>query len=228
MIHMPTKTKKVLGLWGIFFLIRKYVNISSIIGAPHVALITPLLGSFLSLNQTCVALAVITIFKLSLSKLFFIKLPITLGLPSAMAAFSWSTSKTLSKSIYIKIIDFSIHVVLPITCISLFVTHSVGHDAWHYAMYWLIPIALWMIRISFPWTNSFIFALQSTFIAHAIGSIMWLFFMPTTSIYWLGLIPIVAAERLVMAGMMTMLYESISWLLQYKKSYQLHRSCSEQ
>ncbi len=40
-------------------------------------------------------------------------------------------------------------------------------------------------------------ALASTFIAHAVGSVIWLYTVPMVASAWLALIPIVACERLL-------------------------------
>jgi hypothetical protein len=62
--------------------------------------------------------------------------------------------------------------------------------------------------------NSFILktlnsSLRITFITHAIGSVLWLYAMPSTPIFWLALIPIVALERFCLAGATTAILSAI-------------------
>jgi hypothetical protein len=59
-------------------------------------------------------------------------------------------------------------------------------------------------------------ALSSTFVAHAIGSLMWLYFLPTTPEYWMLLIPRVAIERIVFALAMSLVYCFTKYLSQVK------------
>ena len=43
-------------------------------------------------------------------------------------------------------------------------------------------------------------ALASTFIAHAVGSVIWLYTVPMTAAAWIALIPLVACERMLYAS----------------------------
>lgn len=86
-------------------------------------------------------------------------------------------------------------VCVPLICMMLFMIHPVGAKAWHYALYWLIPVALFAVR-DVLWTR----ALQASFVAHAVGSIIWLYSGSITPEIWLSLIPIVACERLLIAA----------------------------
>lgn len=88
---------------------------------------------------------------------------------------------------------FESWVILPIICMTLFIVHDVGGQAWPYALYWLIPVALWFIKKS-SWTK----ALSAVFIAHCVGSVIWLYTHDISAMIWMGLIPIVAKERFLM------------------------------
>ena len=46
-------------------------------------------------------------------------------------------------------------------------------------------------------------SLGATFVAHAVGSIIWLHLMPMSSNMWLALIPIVPVERVCFAAAMS-------------------------
>ena len=50
----------------------------------------------------------------------------------------------------------------------------------------------------------FLRLLSATFIAHAVGCTMWLYLVPTTPDYWLSLLTLVPAERLVFASSATL------------------------
>ena len=83
---------------------------------------------------------------------------------------------------------------VPIACMALFMLHPVGSQAWQYSLYWLIPA----IALMLP-EHLFLRSLGSTFTAHSIGGIIWLYFIPTTPAFWMALIPIVAFERILFA-----------------------------
>lgn len=115
-------------------------------------------------------------------------------IPGLFAAYYWA-----SRSMVIR-------VVLPIVCMGLFVMHPEGARAWPYAMYWLIPAT-----VGFLGTRSlFAQALGSTFTAHAIGSVIWIYTVPMTASQWLSLIPIVCIERFTFALGMVLVYRLVS------------------
>ncbi|NQV12890.1 MAG: hypothetical protein HQ530_01150 [Parcubacteria group bacterium] len=81
--------------------------------------------------------------------------------------------------------------VAPLVCFVLFVTHPVGREAWLYPLYWLIPIVG-----AFVFRKSLLVkSLGATFVAHAIGSTVYLYAFGLPAAVWLGLIPQVALER---------------------------------
>jgi len=85
--------------------------------------------------------------------------------------------------------------VVPIACMALFVMHPVGAQAWQYSLYWLIPAAVLLLP-----EHLLLRSFGSTFTAHAIGSVIWLYFMPAMApVVWLALIPVVAFERSLFA-----------------------------
>lgn len=120
-------------------------------------------------------------------------LPITMGIPTLFATFSWRVSKQPKKAGH-----FLVHCALPLLCMLFFYLSPVG-GGWVYSLYWLIPIALYLLSLVRPGLL-FERALQSTFIAHALGSVIWAYFIPMAPSDWIDLIPVVALERLLMAG----------------------------
>lgn len=81
-------------------------------------------------------------------------------------------------------------ILIPAAAIMAFWLHPVGSQVWLYPLYWLIPIAA-----KFLPKNLFLRSLGSTFMAHAVGSVLFLYTIPTAPELWLMLIPIVAIER---------------------------------
>ena len=114
-------------------------------------------------------------------------------IPGFCASLYWTTQKS------------SIRFWLPLVCMAAFVAHPVGRDAFVYTFYWFIPLVLYVSKRHNVWTN----ALGSTFVAHAVGSVIWLYTTTTTASLWLSLVPVVAVERLLCAaGMVSICYAS--------------------
>lgn len=152
--------------------------------------ILPVIGAFFSLPVSLLLISALFIFKFSVG--FGV---LTMGLPTLAAASSFAAKS--------KKLDFLLHVILPLLCMILFIAHPVAGSAFMYSFYWLIPVVLYV----FNYKNMFCKALTATFLAHAVGSIIWLYTVPMTSVQWLALIPVVAVERLVMASSMVVLYQ---------------------
>ncbi|MBL4588057.1 hypothetical protein JKY79_01805 [Candidatus Babeliales bacterium] len=111
------------------------------------------------------------------------------------------------------------NLFLPSAAILFFVLHpSSGIGAW-YSIFWLIPMVLHLFSDSLFKT-----ALQATFVAHAVGSCLWLVTVPMVPMAWIALMPYVCIERLLYAGMQL----SGAWLvaLLYKKESFLDFACS--
>lgn len=95
-----------------------------------------------------------------------------------------------------------ISLIIPLICMGAFIAHPIGLQAAPYSLYWLIPMALFFV----PRKTIFMHSLASTFIAHAVGSVVWLYLHPMGPEVWYGLIPVVAVERLMFASGMTLVY----------------------
>lgn len=142
-------------------------------------------------------------------------MPFTFGLPSLCAAANWTLLRSSelrragSGKWIVTIQRFLLNVVLPLLCMIIFIAHPVGRQAWAYSLYWFIPMGLYF----FPRKSLFAISLQSSFIAHAVGSIFWLFFLPMSPERWIALIPIVAVERLLFSLAGVVVYSAIKWVL---------------
>lgn len=196
-----------IGLWFVALCASLYFPFASLLGSHKAmlgggALVLPVLGSLCGIGSVSLLFVLLWIIKACLKSL-----PLTVGIPSLFGMVSWSSARSTKT----RAIDLLVNALLPAICMATFMCHPASREAWPYALYWLIPISCHLMSSK----KSFILALQSAFVSHAIGSIMWLFLVPMTSAQWLGLIPVVAVERLVMATVATAIYTAIN-VLTYK------------
>lgn len=196
--------KMVIGITlATLFFIGSMAKISLMVGSlgTHfscMALVAPLMGLFFGAFPAFCILGVLFVLRSFISTV-----GITLGLPTLFATLSWSLYGTCRDKAT-RVADFVVHVCLPLICILVFSTHVTGL-ARCYALYWIIPVIGYITRV---YSNRMIFAqaLASTFVAHAVGSICWLFLVPMTDMQWVALIPMVAVERFIYAVGMTTVY----------------------
>jgi len=104
-----------------------------------------------------------------------------------------------------------ISVATPAVCMMLFMMHPVAGQVWIYSCYWLIPMIIYFLEQR-TGPMYFLTALRSTFIAHALGSVIWAYLKPITVAQWQLLLPIVVLERLVFAGSITICCMTIDWI----------------
>ncbi len=138
------------------------------------------------------------------------------GLSSVLGAsmFAWVIHAVISKSILIGLtyqlptlcasLSFSgsrklFYGVIPALCMILFIAHPASIGGQVYSLYWLVPMILGVCRVQSLYLRS----LAATFIAHAVGSVIWLYAGKVSGSAWLALMPVVAIERLVFAGVIT-------------------------
>jgi hypothetical protein len=62
-----------------------------------------------------------------------------------------------------------------------------------------------------PNKSLFLQSLASTFIAHAVGSVIWVYANPMTPQMWTGLIPVVFVERMVIAAGLVLAIKIMSY-----------------
>ena len=193
--------------------LSKLCKISYLVGSfsalfSGINVMAPLTGAFGTLGSTVAVFGFLTLIKVLFfgfnPLLLFVKystalLAVTLlklHLPGFCASLGWRTN------------HWSVHVALPLACMAAFILHPVGGQAYAYSLYWLIPVVLYFINKK----HIFLRALRSTFIAHAVGSVLWIYGVPMTSALWLGLIPVVFIERIVFAASMVVTYQVLSYL----------------
>ncbi|MDX8431129.1 MAG: hypothetical protein SNF33_04920 [Candidatus Algichlamydia australiensis] len=191
----------LIACWLCFVLIGQFLKFSIPVGEQSaslscLAIALPLLACFLPAR---ISLPIISGLWLTLHA--FHPIPLTMGIPTLLAALSWRISKNSAG------VNRLFHLALPAAAIIAFAFSSSGADAWPYTLYWLIPMACTFFKPSL-----FSRALQSTFMAHAAGSLIWAYFVPLSGAQWLALIPVVALERLLAAGVAMALVKTLSAL----------------
>jgi hypothetical protein len=181
----------------VFASLAAYIKISFVVGSEEAffsisSMVLPIIGLFGGLGSTTLFLCLKMVSRTLLHGLPAFGAP-TLYLPSWCAA--WSLTSR----------HWVIWYLVPLLCITLFLVHPVGGQAWLYSMYWFIP----MFVAFFTRHNFFDTALGATFIAHAVGSVIWLYTIPMTAAQWIALIPIVFLERVTYAAGMVVVYHVI-------------------
>jgi len=198
-MEMIKKSFKVIFFFSLAKLIS-FIKVSFLVGSSMVWFsginsIVPLAGAFGGVLGACVLflmrqLVHLIFFKtVSLSFLAFC-------VPGFCASLYWATNHSI------------IRVWLPLLCMGLFIAHPVGAQAFVYSLYWLIPVVLY----SFSYQSLFLQALGSTFVAHAVGSVIWLYTVPMTAGMWFGLMPVVIIERVLFAFGMVVMHHVISFI----------------
>jgi hypothetical protein len=180
--------------------LASFLKVSYVIGpfalffsATHI--IMPLTGAFGGIPITLLSLGIGFVGKLLLGASYAPYL-ITYHIPGLFASAHWTYRHWL------------LHCALPIACMLLFVIHPQGFYAAPYTLYWLIPVVLYVKKS----TTIFATALGSTFIAHAVGSVIWLYTVPMATSAWYTLMPVVAVERLLFAVAMTMTHKALTYV----------------
>lgn len=100
----------------------------------------------------------------------------------------------------------SLAMVIPIIAMGFWMLHPVGRQVWFFSLYWIIPIIVKFLPKKYA-DNLYLRSLGSTFTAHSVGSTAFLYAVPEmTAVMWIGLIPVVAIERFLFAGGISVSY----------------------
>lgn len=196
-MNIGTKNSIAISLVGALFSIGSMIKMSCMIGSfnAHFScmyVVAPLLGVFLSAVPATFCLGGLFILRSLVCATC-----VTCGVPTLFAMLSWNYAWATTKRLG-RIVDFMLHVVVPFACMIIFMAMTTG-VARVYSLFWVIPIAIYAAR-QYGYKNIFSQALASTFLAHAVGSIMWVFAVPMTEGQWIALIPVVVIERLLYAS----------------------------
>lgn len=166
-------------------------------------MLTPLVGAFGGIVGIGVFCASNLFYALVFKKAMTISFLAYSGIPTVAASLYWATESRV------------VRIFIPAVCMLLFVSHSQGMYAFPYALYWLIPIAIARYNNS----SVFLTALASTFTAHAVGSVLWLYGTGMQASCWYGLLPLVPVERVILAAGMTVSYMIVSRFLLYTPTF---------
>jgi len=144
----------------------------------------PTAGMFLGSWLAAIAIFFVKLFSAIITKQPFDLVTIIRFFPMVLAAAYFGMKKS-NKLI----------LVVPLVCMFLFMIHPQGQKAWFYSLYWLIPVICF-----FKKDRLILNALGSTFTAHAIGSVAFLYAFNLPASVWIGLIPVVFVERILFAS----------------------------
>lgn len=88
--------------------------------------------------------------------------------------------------------------LIPIVAIAVWMLHPIGRQVWYFSLYWTIPLIIRLLPQKYA-QNLGLKSLGATFTAHAVGGAAWIWTVPMTAEQWIGLIPVVAYERVLFA-----------------------------
>lgn len=115
-------------------------------------------------------------------------------LPGFCASLYWGSNSKLVK------------VVPALLCTVLFLAHPVGAQSAWYSLFWLAPIIAAYLPYGLLST-----ALGSSFTAHAVGTVVWLYAGLLHTHDFVLLVPVVIVERLMIAVAMVLAYKAIEF-----------------
>ena len=120
----------------------------------------------------------------------------------------------------------SINLLVPFLAIIAFNLHPVGRTVWFYSLFWLIPVLCYFYQEKFLLARAF----GATFVAHAVGGALWIWFFNLPKEVWIGLIPIVIIERTMFGIGIAINYALVKkyifkYILKYiQQSHAIHQS----
>lgn len=191
------------GLFSLFFTglvkLSSLLKVSFIIGSytaflSMTSVMMPLSGAFGGIWGAILVCALGLGFKLTIGSAITFKFLAYSGIPGLFAGLYWGSN------------SWGARLIIPLICMLAFIVNPVGSQIWAYSLFWLIP----MITAFFK-KNIFLQSLGSTFIAHAVGTVIWIWAVPTIPAFWLMLVPIVIIERMVFALGMTFMHKALSY-----------------
>ena len=191
------KNLRVLSVLSVFVavgLLASRINFSSVLGVANQSFtlfqfFAPAAGGFLGGVLGAAAVLATSLIDFVITGKQASLLNIARLLPLAFAAIYFGSTGKSSRSKSIALV--------PLAAIVLFVLHPIGGQAWPYAVaFWSIPILFKLFARESILAKS----LGATLTAHSVGSVVWLYLVPTTPGFWLALFPVTAFERLLFAA----------------------------
>ena len=107
--------------------------------------------------------------------------------------------------LYLRTANNLFKIALPALCMALFWYQTWGTIGMAYALLWLIPVAVTVFKIEQIYLKS----LAATFVAHGIGSVMWVYGANLTPEQWFALIPVAICERVLLACLIGVAYNLV-------------------
>lgn len=175
--------------------ITSFAKFSFIIGSKMAffapaAVLLPLAGAFGGVSGSVGMLGL----GLLMRYVFFSAMPLAFlayHLPGFFASLYWANDSKIAR-------------ILPaILCTILFLMHPVGAQSAWYSLFWLVPV------IAAYYSGLFFTALGSSFTAHAVGTLVWLYTGQLHAADFALLVPVVIVERLMIAVAMVIAYKAI-------------------
>jgi hypothetical protein len=187
---MPTKILVFL-IFSALALLSMRINFSALVGAENqfftvFQFFGPVIGAFLG-----PVVGILTVLSAELADVLIVGKEFTLLnvarlAPMLLATYYFSTKKK-------ELTTF----IIPLIAMAAFIMHPIGRTVWFFSLYWTIPI---IIKLMPKYSNNpFLKGLGATFTAHAVGGAIWIWTVPMPAEAWIGLIPVVAYERLLFA-----------------------------
>ena len=99
--------------------------------------------------------------------------------------------------------------------ILLFLLHPIGREVWFYSLFWTIPIFISLFKkktdvlLRLKFFRVYAYALGSAYVDHAVGSIIYLYYLNIPAKFWVQAIPLTLIERFIIAGGITFSYFAV-------------------
>lgn len=179
-----TSVLKLASFLKVSFVIGSYCSFFSV--APMIA---PLAGACNATIPAFASLVMLLVLKGALGLSWSWASIALMGIPSFVASLVWSHGRFIS-------------FIVPILCMALYLGHP-DASVW-YASLWVIPALISVTKKQ----NTILRSLAATFVAHAVGAVIWAYTVPMTYASWTALAPLALVERIIFAAGMSLVYAS--------------------
>jgi len=106
-------------------------------------------------------------------------------------------------------------ILIPLSCIFLFLLNPIGREVWYYSLFWTIPIFIAKFKPNLDKllknhiAQVYTYSLGSALTDHSTGSIIYLYFMNIPAESWITAIPFTLVERIIIAAGITFSYFAV-------------------
>jgi len=178
---------KIAGAWKVSVVVGSTATFFSLANC-----ITPLAGAFGGISGALSASLCLLAIKCVLGS-FTLKSLLVYHLPTLCASLALAKSTRL------------VRVGLFALSILLFSLHHVGSQALIYSALWILPMLAELLIERFYLARAF----SATMVAHAVGSLAFLYIQPMTPGFWIALTPLALVERVIFALGITAVYQTV-------------------